>query len=51
MSNNLIFFSENLSTFRKEKGWTQSELAEKLGVKANTISNYEKGISTPDYNR
>ena len=49
MSNNLIFFSENLSTFRKEKGWTQSELAEKLGVKANTISNYEKGISTPDY--
>ena len=42
MSNNLIFFSENLSTFRKEKGWTQSELAEKLGVKANTISNYEK---------
>lgn len=49
MSNNLIFFSENLSMFRKEKGWTQLELAEKLGVKANTISNYEKGISTPDY--
>lgn len=45
----MIFISKNLELLRKKAGLKQSELAEKLGVKANTISNYEKGVSQPDY--
>lgn len=33
---------------RKEKGLTQVELAEKLDVSQNTISNWETGVSKPD---
>lgn len=45
----MIFISKNLELLRKKAKLKQSELAEKLGVKANTISNYEKGVSQPDY--
>lgn len=45
----MIFISKNLELLRKKTGFKQAELAEKLGVKANTISNYEKGVSQPDY--
>lgn len=45
----MIFFPTNLRCLREKKGLTQSQLAEKLGVKANTISNYEKGNSSPDF--
>lgn len=41
-------FSENLKKYRKNIGFSQSDLAERLGVKPNTISNYEKGVSQPD---
>ena len=33
---------------RKESGLTQMELARKLNVKQNTISNWENGKSKPD---
>lgn len=33
---------------RKEKGFTQVELADKLDVSQNTISNWETGVSKPD---
>jgi len=33
---------------RQKKGLTQSDLAEALGVKDNTISNWEKGRATPN---
>lgn len=33
---------------RKTKGFTQVELAEKLDVSQNTISNWETGVSKPD---
>ena len=32
-----------LCTLRKEKGWTQAELAEKIGVTDKTISRWETG--------
>ncbi len=28
---------------RRRKGWTQSDLAQRLGVSVNTVSNWEKG--------
>lgn len=45
----MIFLSKNLKILRERCGYTQKELADKLGVKANTISNYEKGVSSPDF--
>jgi len=49
MSEDLIYFSKNLIFIRKLVGVTQAGLAEKLGIKANTISNYEKEVTTPDF--
>lgn len=41
-------FSDNLKTLRKEKGFTQEELAIKLNVVRQTVSKWEKGLSVPD---
>ena len=49
MSEDLIYFSRNLMFIRKFVNVTQAGLAEKLGIKANTISNYEKEVTTPDF--
>lgn len=37
-------FSERLASLRKERGLTQKEAAEQLGVSAALLSHYEKGI-------
>lgn len=37
-------FGENLKRYRKESKMSQKELAEKLNLSPQTISNYEKGI-------
>jgi putative transcriptional regulator len=41
-------FGENLKTLRKEKGFSQEQLAARLNVVRQTISKWEKGISVPD---
>lgn len=41
-------FSENLRTVRKQKGFTQEELAYKIDVVRQTVSKWEKGLSVPD---
>lgn len=33
---------------RKEKGWTQEQLAQRIGVSKGTVINYEKGNRIPD---
>lgn len=40
--------SENIKRLRKEKGMTQTELAEKLHVTHQAISNWENGKTQPD---
>lgn len=40
--------SKNLLYYRKQKKITQKELAEKLGVKHNTISGWEHGTNSID---
>lgn len=45
----MIFLSKNIRHLRKLAGMTQGYLADNLGVNANTISNYEKGNSSPDF--
>ncbi len=39
---------ENLKNLRKQKGYSQEELADRLGVVRQTISKWEKGQSVPD---
>lgn len=41
-------FKNRLKTLRKEKGYSQKELAKILGVGQTTIANYEKGIREPN---
>lgn len=45
---NKVYLSENLAYLRKKQGLRQAQLAELAGVQPTTISNYEKGISSPD---
>lgn len=41
-------FHEQLKTHRKKQGWTQEQLAKKLDVSRQTISQWETGVSMPD---
>ena len=40
--------SDNIRTLRKNRGFTQEDLANRLNVTRQTISKWEKGISVPD---
>ena len=44
-------FSEHLRKWRKAKGLTQVELAQKLGMTQGVIAHYEKGIRKPDLDK
>ena len=46
MDNNVI--GNNIAKWRKEKGMTQDQLAEKLAVSAQAVSKWENGVSMPD---
>ena len=41
------YFKENLKQLRKENGYSQKELAEKLNSTIKTISHWETGYSEP----
>ncbi len=40
--------SENIKVLRKQKGYSQEQLADKLNVVRQTVSKWEKGYSVPD---
>ncbi|MDK7377540.1 helix-turn-helix transcriptional regulator [Peptoniphilus harei] len=40
----------NIKKYRNDKNITQKELANKLGITQQMMSNYEKGYSTPNIN-
>ena len=40
-------FAERLKTLREQRGETQQDLADLLGVTKNTISGYERGVRRP----
>ena len=48
MSNKTI--GEIISSLRKEKGMTQSDLAEKMNVTDKAVSKWERNLSCPDVN-
>ncbi len=41
----------NIKKFRKDRGLTQKKLAEKVGVKENTVRRYENGVIEPNGDR
>jgi transcriptional regulator with XRE-family HTH domain len=41
-------FSDWLRAERQARGWSQSTLAERLGVRANTVNQWERQKRTPD---
>ena len=41
-------FAEKLMELRKQKGWSQEELGEKLGVTRQTVSKWELALTTPE---
>ena len=40
-------WAKTIRDVRKEKGWTQAELARKMRVSTNSISKWEKGYGEP----
>ena len=47
--NNKIWIGTQIKTKRKQKGYTQEQLAEMLNVSTNTISRYERGRNFPSH--
>ena len=45
----MTIFTERLKELRLKKGLTQTELGEKVGVKQNTFTNWEKGKREPSF--
>ena len=43
-----MFLSKNLKRLRLEKGWTQEELAERVGVTGQAVSKWERDECYPD---
>ena len=43
--------SERLLKLRKEKGLSQEDLANELGVSRQTVSKWETGESSPDFDK
>ena len=43
-------FGSMIAEFRKKKGMTQVELAEKMGVTDKAVSKWERDLSFPDVN-
>ena len=46
-----MILAEKITLLRKRNGWSQEELAEKLGVSRQSISKWESAQSMPDLNR
>lgn len=39
--------SDRISGKRQEKGWTQNDLAKRMGVNLKSVKDWESGVSTP----
>ena len=39
--------ADKIKALREAKGWTQADLARKLGITRNGVNSWEQGLSTP----
>ncbi|MFA5923647.1 MAG: helix-turn-helix transcriptional regulator [Methylococcaceae bacterium] len=46
-----VMLGANIAERRKKLGWTQAELAERIGVDTETISRFERGNNLPSLQR
>lgn len=46
-----VTLGANISERRKKLGWTQAELAERIGVDTETVSRFERGSNLPSLQR
>lgn len=46
-----MILAEKIMSLRKQNGWSQEELAEKLGVSRQAVSKWESAGSTPDLSK
>lgn len=46
-----MILAEKVASLRKKKGWSQEELAEKLGISRQSVSKWESGASIPDIDK
>ena len=46
-----MIFADTLSSLRKKNGWSQEELAEKLGVSRQAVSKWESAQTVPDLDK
>lgn len=44
----LMGFRETFTRLRKERGWTQQNVAELIGISVGQVKKYEKGTSAPN---
>ena len=45
----MVKIADRIKQLRKKKGVSQSQLAEAIGVKNNTVSTWERGTRKPDF--
>ena len=48
---NMENVGQRISEFRKEKNMTQMELADRMNISFQAVSNWERGISMPDISK
>ena len=46
-----MILADKIVILRKQKGWSQEELAEKLGISRQSVSKWESGNSMPDIDK
>lgn len=46
-----MILADKIAALRKKKGWSQEELAEKLGISRQSVSKWESGASIPDIDK
>ena len=44
----MVKMSDRIKKIRRKKGFSQTELGDRIGVSQQVITNYERGIREPD---
>ena len=46
-----MILADKIMRLRKQNGWSQEELAEKMGISRQSVSKWESGTSIPDLDK